>query len=516
MGNLKFKLLCKNSLRYLGISFLLYFLSIPFIRLPFLRAGTALCLAFLPLLTLRSYSRAKEVQFAREQLKSLLEILCARISSGKSLEPAMMDVKNDLIPIYGKDSIICKALKTFEDRIKAGAAFDEAVPPMSGQIPCPESAPLFFTIAGARNLGNRILPVLRQSLSMVSEFLLVTRDISSDVSEKRLESTIMSAMPFLVLWSLNMTTPSYLDPAFNSVLGSLLMLLAFVLSVVGYCLGGAVIAHSIYNKTRTGTSSQKTSLSMLFSRFYTTLTASHPERIKWLSRLVFFLPENYKLSVKRTLIYLYPGKSNQMEEYLFIKICILFFCFTGYLLLRSFLTIPFLYFLLISAFLVFLHDVDTNGIISRNKAEMMQDFPTFIGLLSTLLSSGVVLSKSLSLCISTFTDSSKPFRDEMELLHRSVASGTPCYEALEVCASRCQLPEIACALLFASQYDKTGSMENLNLLKLQSSSCWAQSKSAARRRLEESSVKLLFPMILQLICVILITVTPSLLSLKGA
>ena len=75
-------------------------------------------------------------------------------------------------------------------------------------------------------------------------------------------------------------------------------------------------------------------------------------------------------------------------------------------------------------------------------------------------------------------------------------------------------PEIACALQFAAQYDKTGSVENLNLLKLQCSACWTQSKITARKQLEESSVKLLIPMILQLVCVLMITITPSLISIQ--
>jgi hypothetical protein len=51
------------------------------------------------------------------------------------------------------------------------------------------------------------------------------------------------------------------------------------------------------------------------------------------------------------------------------------------------------------------------------------------------------------------------------------------------------------------------------MLGLQANACWAQSRTAARRQLDESSVKLLLPMMIQLICVMLISVLPSLISI---
>ena len=89
---------------------------------------------------------------------------------------------------------------------------------------------------------------------------------------------------------------------------------------------------------------------------------------------------------------------------------------------------------------LFLHDVDTNSLILRNKMQMMQDFPTFVGLLSTLLGNGIVLSKALLLCIDTFRNSSAAFRNELSLLRGGMTAGTPCHEALENLASRCQIP----------------------------------------------------------------------------
>ena len=186
--------------------------------------------------------------------------------------------------MYGGRSSLCQALKAFEDKTAAGAALDESILCLVKRIPCPEAAPLFDAIAGSRLLGNRILQVLRQSLLMVSDLLAITRDISSDVSQKRLESTVMSMMPVAVIWSLHLTIPSYLEPAFSNPWGSLLMLAAFVLTVTGYCLGGLVISRSIYYKTRETRISSPSSLSSLavsvFSASYQAISPMHLRRFR--------------------------------------------------------------------------------------------------------------------------------------------------------------------------------------------------------------------------------------------
>ncbi len=480
----------------------------------FLRIAVIIPLSFLPYMTVRLHLISKDTLYAREQLKSFLENLCTKVSSGKALESVFLESRAYLTNIYGGNSVICKALKGFEDQISAGIPFDEAILPIAKQISCPEAAPLFYTIANTRHLGNRILNVLRQSLVMVTELLIVTKDISSDVSQKRLESTIMSAMPFAVLWSLELSSKSYLKPAFSNPLGNFLMGFAFIFAICGFCLGNYIISQSVYRKVNRNSSASKSSFSSLFSEIFCKWIKTISLFLNVLTRISRICPQSYILPLKRTLTYLNPSKSNVIEEYLFIKLSIFIMSFAGYLILRIFIEIPVSYFLIVSFGTLFLQDFDTNNKISRNKILMMQDFPTFVGLLSTLLGNGIVLSKALVLCIDTFKNSSAPFLSELAYLRGSMSSGKPSYEALEAFADRCPIAEVSCALLLSAQYDRTGSPENLNLLKLQTTACWSQSKIAARKELEESSVKLLIPMMMQLVCVILITIVPSVFSMK--
>ncbi len=522
----------RSLLTYIFIAMVLYLLSIPFIPALPVRIASAVVLAVFPYKSMNLFNSSKQTLIAREQLKSLLEYLCAKVSIGVSLEISFRDARNELENLHGRNSIICTGLRTFEDKTILGVPFDISVLELAQVLPCPEASPLFETIAKMRHLGSQNLHILRQSLNMVSELLLITKDISSDVSQKRLESTIMSAMPFFVIWSLKLSVDSYMDAAFESSKGAAIIFLAFVLAVTGYCISIVIVSGSVYkvsrntetksginSKPNTGSNSKprfdsKSSISYLFESIFTHLSNYSPVVPNLMNKLTNLLPEDYSLSLKRTLTYLYPYKILAIEEYIFVKLCMLTSMFAGFIIMGFFVKIPIFIFFIMAFSILFLHDMDTKGKISRNKSIMMRDFPSFVGLLTTLLSNGVVLHKSLIMCIDTFYNSSPEFRHELGILKGNLGAGINSCDSLEKFADRCQIPEIASALMLAAQYGKSGNSENLHLLKIQSGSCWLQSKISAKARLEESSVKLLFPMLLQLICVMIITITPSLMALK--
>ncbi len=510
----------------IGVYFLiatgLFVLAAPFIQDFALRLSSSLILAFMPYAVFRSAARTASLLRAREQLKCLLEQLCVHVSEGKPLGTALLDVRPELSAVFGERSIVEIALKGYEDQIAAGVAQDAAILALAARIPCPEATALFHAVSDTKILGNRILEILQRSHSMVGDLLTVTRDISSDVSQKRLESAVMSLMPLLVTWSLALTVPSYLVPAYANFWGRLLMLSAFFLTVAGYCLGCRIVTDSVFKQEKSGETSGRSSLVFAASSLFFRFIKPYPKRFAVLEKLGFLMPEGYRLSLRRMLVSsAYPrsplgnGSHCFLEEYLFIKVFLLLICTSGYIVLSVFLPVPFLFYIAAAVLLLFLHDLDAKRLVERSKAQLMRDFPTFIGLLCTLLGNGVVLAKALLLCTDALRNLSGAFQKELSLLRGTLSAGTPPYEALEKMASRCQIPEVACALQFAARFEKTGGLENLNFLRLQSSACWAQSKVAAHRQLNESSVKLLFPMMLHLICVMAVTVTPSILSIQA-
>jgi len=504
----------ENSLKYLFCSFTLFLLAAPFSNSMPAKIILSLILGVVVTKSFNLYSGLKIKLDARQQLKSFLEFLCTKISSGNSMETSFLLARNEFSSLYGKNSYISKALEELFYNLDRGESFDYALSKMGKNLPCPESHSLFETLSKMRHMGSSNLLLIRQSLSMVSDLLMVSKDISGEVSQKRLESTIMSAMPFAVLWSLNTGASDYMDPALSFPIGRFVLLLAFFVSVLSFCLGLYIVSNSVYQSHTDIRRQSKSSLSYYFKKLYGYLVKRYPQLNNFLVFLMQILPESYILPQKRTLRYLYPANKNAQEEHLFEKICILISVFITYLLTSTFADISLIPFLLLGIFLVIIHDLETRDKIEKNKNAMMQDLPGFVALLHTLLASGIVLEKALEMCIKTYYNSTMQLRGELDILRSDMGSGILLAKAVERFSDRILVPEISGALILASQYSKSGDAYTLELMKIQTGSCWIQAKVSASKALEQSSVKLLIPMVLQLVCVMVITITPAVLSFQ--
>jgi len=142
----------------------------------------------------------------------------------------------------------------------------------------------------------------------------------------------------------------------------------------------------------------------------------------------------------------------------------------------------------------------------------MQDIPLFMCLMSTLLEAGMQLPKAIEICAKAFGDN-KNLSLEIKNMRAMMLSGISASDAVEKFSLRIQIPEAQAALLLVARYGRLGTSEVLNLLQLQSQSCWDLCRNAARKKQEREALALLFPMTLDFICVLLVATTPAIISL---
>ena len=155
---------------------------------------------------------------------------------------------------------------------------------------------------------------------------------------------------------------------------------------------------------------------------------------------------------------------------------------------------------------------DLNRKAALKKEELMQDIPLFLCLTSTLLEAGLQLPKSIEVCYGAFSEN-KSLSGEIKNLRAMILSGITASDAVEKMSIRIQIPEAQAALLLVARYGRLGTSEVLNLLSLQASSCWNLCRNAARKKQEREALGLLFPMTHDFICVLLVAITPAIISL---
>ncbi len=475
----------------------LFLVSSMFVRSVAVRASVAVFLSFFPWKATAESIYSDNYKHLRTQILILLQVLTTSVSSGYSPEKSFELIRPVIENTFGKKSALIEPLITLENNLKVHVDFRKALDVFAHDINFPETIPVFHALAISSRIGNNSLAILRSSCQMLSEMNAVQNEISAANAGKNAEAAVLCIMPFAITFALNRMSDGYLDTALDSRVGSVILTIAYIIAI----LASALLLKYINHKETPGKKADKFDL---------------PCRYKgrpYLSDIVRkLMPPGYIAARHELISTLSVRPKDAYEVYLrkqvrnciltlVISSVILYAC--GYSLLW---TVPCVF---VMGFATY---SDLNRKAALKKEELMQDIPLFLCLTSTLLEAGLQLPKSIEVCYGAFSEN-KSLSGEIKNLRAMILSGITASDAVEKMSIRIQIPEAQAALLLVARYGRLGTSEVLNLLSLQASSCWNLCRNAARKKQEREALGLLFPMTLDFICVLLVAITPAIISL---
>ncbi|EMS73954.1 type II secretion system F family protein [Ruminiclostridium cellobioparum] len=174
-----------------------------------------------------------------------------------------------------------------------------------------------------------------------------------------------------------------------------------------------------------------------------------------------------------------------------------------------------IYIVMLMALIMIVEDTRLKNRVKLRRLEIQLEFPNFINKLTLLLNAGMTMSKAWEKISGDRTGSRSTFYQEVEKTVCDLKAGKNEAEAYSQFAKRVKVPEISRLMSTILQNTKRGGTDLVLSLRLQSNECWEMRKSAVRKLGEEASTKLLFPMMIMFFAILIIVVTPAVLSMQG-
>ncbi len=480
-----------------------FFLSDAFLPIILLRILLSAALSVFPFFAIVKLLYGKRNSLLRSQSKVLLQSLCTSVSGGYSLESSFICARPTLEKAFGRRSLMAHALLRLEKTLSAHVPLSDSLTELCYRLDYIELLPIMHALSITRVVGNGVISILRNSCQMLSELMSVSSEVESNNAGRNAEALILCLMPFGITFTLSAFTDGYMDTTRESPLGIAVMLLAFCIAVISCGFLFTLIGDS---KKSAGYSVEKASVLYLIPR-------SSIRRVRlFLTRI---LPESYvtKQYEMYSELSCEPEKMFDYQIRKTIKILLLTIpLFISLLLLARYpvyLVIPG------EILLIFLTHHEIHQKVQKRRENLMDEIPLFLSMLVTLLQSGVLLPKAIDTCSEAFPDSST-LGNEIQIMKAQMLSGMSAGNAVENFSGRTAIPEAQAALLLASRYELTGGSEVLALLALQSTACWSLCRNASRKKRERDALAMVLPMMLDLISVLLVAITPAMLSLKIA
>lgn len=475
----------------------LYFLSAVFIDSVPLRLASSLILGFFPWRESMLKIFMGRYRNLRTQLLVLLQVLCTSVSSGYSIEKSLELVRPVIEHTFGRKSVLVKPLINLENNLRMHSSLESSLHTFAKEINFPETIPIFHALAISGRIGNNSLAILRSSCQMLSEINAVESEIAAQTAGKNAEAVVLSIMPFAITLALNNMSRDYLTMAKSTRTGSVLLIIAFAICVISSALLFRFISHSSSDKKLKDNND---------------MIDTSRESYFFADLAIRFLPQNFTSA--RHELFSELSHNPRMAYDGFIRKQIVTSLFVGIVSAAALFVLgkPVGFALLIMFAVILLNNRDIHHNVELKREFLMKDIPLFMCLMSTLLEAGMQLPKAIEICSAAFEERSV-LSNEIKSLRAMILSGQSAPDAVEKFSLRIQIPEAQSALLLVARYGRLGSNEVLNLLSLQASACWNLCRNAARKKQEREALGLLLPMTLDFICVLIVAMTPAIISL---
>lgn len=170
-----------------------------------------------------------------EQFKDFLFILSTSIGAGRGMRDAIGEAIPGIVGIYGENAILSKELKNMHKRMSIGNEEDVTVlndfAKRSGSEDVVDFTVIYST---CKTTGANLVDALNKAASVIIDKMTIENEIRTMANRKKNESIILFAMPFLVILFLNLFSPEYIAPLYESISGRMIMTMVVAADILIY------------------------------------------------------------------------------------------------------------------------------------------------------------------------------------------------------------------------------------------------------------------------------------------
>lgn len=208
--------------------------------------------AFLPMLPvgwlyLRRSRRHRCRRKNREllvQFKECLLAVAASMRAGYAVENAFTDSMADMRSMFGEGCAMEQELKLLRQGLGNNVPLEALLAAMGQRRSLEEMQEFAEVFVIAKQNGGSIPVMIDAACSSISRRLAVEEEMETLLSARKLEQRVMNAMPFMIVWYVEISNPGYFDMLYGNLTGAALMTIC-----LGVYLAAYVLSEKIFDKT---------------------------------------------------------------------------------------------------------------------------------------------------------------------------------------------------------------------------------------------------------------------------
>lgn len=193
-----------------------------------------------PLICRKTYEKKRQEEL-RLQFKEGIEILAASLSAGYAVENAFTAAVGELREMYGEEAMITREFSYISHQLTMNRTVEVLLLDFARRSGLEEVRQFAEIFAVSKRSRGELVSVADHVVHLLSERITVQQEIMAMTAEKRLEQRIMNLMPCLIVLYVEITSPGFFSPMYETAAGRLVMTVCLVVYLVSWRLSVRIL-----------------------------------------------------------------------------------------------------------------------------------------------------------------------------------------------------------------------------------------------------------------------------------
>lgn len=175
------------------------------------------------------------------QFREAIGIVGGYLSAGYSVENAFGAAARQLSGLFGEEADITMEFAVIRNGVSLNRPIEELLYDFALRSDTDEirSFAEVFSIAG--KTGGSLTEITERTVSVIREKMEVAEEIQNITASKRFEQKVMLLIPFFLIIYLDVTSPGFLDPMYETAAGRAIMTGCLILMAASWLLSKKIL-----------------------------------------------------------------------------------------------------------------------------------------------------------------------------------------------------------------------------------------------------------------------------------
>lgn len=165
----------------------------------------------------------------------------ANQKAGYSIENSFKNAYEDMLLLYGKESIICRELYTIRNGLLNNLLLEKLLFDFGRRSGVEDIIQFAEVFAAAKRNGGNMTEIIERSVSVIDSKVDTEREIGLLLAARQMEQKIMNVVPFGILLYIGLTSRGFFRVLYHNVPGVIIMTVCLTIYIIAVVISRKIV-----------------------------------------------------------------------------------------------------------------------------------------------------------------------------------------------------------------------------------------------------------------------------------